>query len=104
MKVATAASVAILSLGLASAGIAQAEDNSYPEIVTPSTQTRTEVVQELRVAQSQGLVYAGEQNDYPQLQSEDPSLTRAQVLNELKEAKHAGLLSAGEDNQYPNVL
>ncbi|MGB6008055.1 DUF4148 domain-containing protein [Castellaniella sp.] len=104
MKVTTAASIAILSLGLASVGIAQADEANYPEIVTPSTQTRAEVVQALRVAQSQGLVTVSEQADYPQLQSEGPALTRAQVLNELKEAKSAGLLTIGESGQYPQML
>jgi len=104
MKVATAASIAVLSLGLASAGIAQADQTNYPEIVTPSTQTRAEVVQALRVAQSQGLVTVGEQADYPQLQSEGPALTRAQVLNELHEAESAGLFFIGNSMQYPQTM
>ncbi|MGB6007128.1 DUF4148 domain-containing protein [Castellaniella sp.] len=103
MKVAATAIVA-LSLGLASVGIAQADEANYPEIVTPSTQTRAEVVQALQVAQSQGLVTTGEHTDYPRLQNDGSSLTRAQVLNELQQAKSAGLVSIGEDNQYPNVL
>ena len=104
MKVATAASIAVLSLGLASAGIAQADQSNYPEIATPSTQTRAEVVHELRVAQSQGLVTVGEQADYPQLQSEGPALTRAQVLNELHEAESAGLFFIGNSMQYPQTM
>ncbi|MGB6241463.1 MAG: DUF4148 domain-containing protein [Castellaniella sp.] len=105
MKITAAASIAILSLGLASAGIAQAENNSYPETVTPSTQTRAEVVQDLRLAQSQGLITAGEDNSYPQLQADGPSMTRTQVLKELENAKRAGLVSSGENhNQYPQVL
>ncbi|WP_322998778.1 DUF4148 domain-containing protein [Castellaniella sp.] len=104
MKVATAASIAILSLGLASAGIAQADEANYPEIVTPSTQSRAEVVQALRLAQSQGLVTVGEHGNYPQLQADDQALTRAQVLKELDQAKSAGLVSIGESSQYPQAL
>lgn len=104
MKVTTAASVAILSLGLASAGIAQADEAYYPEIVTSSTQTRAEVVQELRLAQSQGQVIEGEHADYPQLHSNTPALTRAQVLEELEQARSAGLVTVGESEQYPQTL
>ena len=104
MKVTTAASIALLFPGLASAGIARADQANYPEIVTPSTQSRAEVVQALRVAQSQGLVVAGEQSDYPASQAEGRALSRAQVLNELKQARSAGLLTVGDGAQYPGVL
>lgn len=104
MKVTTAASIALLSLGLASAGIARADQANYPEITTPSTQSRAGVVQALRVAQSQGLVIAGEQGSYPGSRAEAPALTRAQVLNELKQAKSAGLLTIGDRGQYPRML
>lgn len=104
MKVATAASIALLSLGLASAGIARADQASYPEIVTPSTQSRADIVQALRMAQSQGLVVVGEQTSYPGSQAGDQALTRAQVLNELNQAKSAGLLTIGDNGQYPRTL
>ncbi|MGA0584968.1 MAG: DUF4148 domain-containing protein [Castellaniella sp.] len=104
MKVTTATSIALLSLGLASAGVARADQASYPEIVTPSTQSRAEVVQALRVAQSQGLVVEGEQSDYPGSQAEGRTLSRAQVLNELRQARSAGLLTIGDSAQYPGIL
>ncbi|MGB6007601.1 DUF4148 domain-containing protein [Castellaniella sp.] len=96
MKVATAASIAALALGLASAGIAQADQAYYPEVVTPSTQTRADVVHALRVAQSQGLVTEGQQPDYPQLQTNGPTLSRAEVLRQLTQAELAGQVV--EDN------
>lgn len=104
MKVATATSIALLSLGLASAGIARADQVNYPEIVTPSTQSRADIVQALRMAQSQGLVVVGEQTSYPGSQAGDQALTRAQVLNELSQAKSAGLLTIGDNGQYPRTL
>lgn len=102
MKTVTAASIAILSLGLASAGIAQADQGNYPEIVTPSTQTRAEVVHALRVAQSQGLVTEGRQPDYPQLQTNGPSLSRAQVLAQLKQAELDGQVVFENTTLHPS--
>lgn len=90
MKTVTAVSIALLTLGLGSAGIAQADQGNYPDIVTPSTQTRAEVVHALRVAQSQGLVTEDQQPDYPQLQTGGPSLSRAQVLAQLRQAELDG--------------
>lgn len=104
MKVATAASIAVLSMGLASAGIAQADQAYYPEIPTASTQSRAEVIQALRLAQSQGQVTVGEQADYPQLQSDEPALTRAQVLQELEQAKTAGLMAIGNHERSLQTL
>lgn len=100
MKVAASTLIA-LSLSFASVGIAQADQSNYPETVTPSTQSRAEVVNALRLAQTQGLVATGQQSDYPRLQNDESSLTRAQVLNDLHEAKSAGLFSIGEHGQYP---
>lgn len=103
MKVATTTLIA-LSLSLASVGIAQADQSNYPEIATPSTQSRAEVVNALHLAQSQGLVIMGQTSDYPRLQNEGSSLTRSQVANELHEAKNTGLLSIGDHGQYPRML
>ena len=102
MRTVTAASIAVLSLGLASAGIAQADQSNYPEVVTPSTQTRAEVVHELRVAQSQGLVTARERTDYPRLQAGGPALSRAQVLAQLRQAEIAGQVIVDNTAVHPS--
>jgi len=129
MKVAVTATLAALSLGLATAGIAQAGEaapsltraqvvqqlheaqaqglvqigeHAYPvEQASHSDTTRAEVVAELRQAQARGLVSFGEQADYPASSVDAQPLTRAQVLNELREARSAGLLTEGEDPSYP---
>lgn len=102
MKTITAASIAVLSLGLASAGIAQADQSNYPNVMAPSTQTRAEVVHELRVAQSEGLVTEGEKTDYPQLQTNGPTLNRAQVLAQLRQAELAGQVIVDNTAVHPS--
>lgn len=130
MKVAiTAATLAALSLGLATAGIAQAAEtapsltraqvvqqlhearaqglvqigeHAYPvEQAAHSDTTRAEVVADLRQAQARGLVSFSEQADYPASSADTQPLSRTQVLNELREARSAGLLTEGEDPSYP---
>ncbi len=119
------ATLAALSLGFASIGLAQAADLTraqvveqlhaaqaqgivtigehpgYPVESTPSTQSRAEVVNALRLAQAQGQVAFGEQAHYPQLQSEGASKTRAQVLAELAAARADGSVIIGESEHYP---
>lgn len=102
MKAITAASIAVLSLGLASAGMAQADQSDYPEIVTPSTHTRAQVVQALRVAQSEGLATEGGLSNYPQIQNKGPSLTRTQVLAQLKQAELAGQVIVDNTEVHPS--
>ncbi|WP_322999865.1 DUF4148 domain-containing protein [Castellaniella sp.] len=102
MKTVTAASIAVLSLGLVSAGMAQADQSNYPDVVTPSTQTRAEVVHELRVAQSEGQVTEGEQTNYPQLQTGGPALSRAQVLAQLRQAEINGQVIVDNTAVHPS--
>lgn len=69
------ATLAALSLGLASVGLAQAADL-----------TRAEVVQQLHEAQAQGLVTIGEQGNYP-VESAPSTLSRSEVVNALRLAR-----------------
>lgn len=119
------ATLAALSLGLASVGLAQAADLSRAEVVqqlhaaqaqgivtigeqgnypiesTPSTLSRAEVVNALRLAQAQGQVEFGEHTQYPQIQHEGASKTRAQVLTELATARTDGAVIISDNEQYP---
>ena len=119
------ATLAALSLGLASVGLAQAADLSRAEVVqqlheaqaqgvvtigdqpgypvesAPSTLSRSEVVNALRLAQAQGQVELGEQAHYPQVPAEGASKSRAQVLAELAAARTDGSVIVGESEQYP---
>jgi|GEM_PF-2253858 len=119
------ATLAALSLGLASVGLAQAADltraevvqqlheaqaqglvtigeqGNYPVESAPSTLSRSEVVNALRLAQAQGQVEFGEQAHYPQARSEGAAKTRAQVLAELAAARADGSVIIGESEHYP---
>ncbi|WP_368655504.1 DUF4148 domain-containing protein [Castellaniella ginsengisoli] len=119
------ATLAALSLGLASAGLAHAADltraqvveqlhaaqaqglvtigeqAAYPADATPSTLSRTEVVNALRLAQAQGQLAFGEQAHYPRSQTEGASKTRNQVLAELAAARADGSVIIGESEHYP---
>ncbi|MFV0282453.1 MAG: DUF4148 domain-containing protein [Castellaniella sp.] len=119
------ATLAALSIGLASVGLAQAADlsraqvveqlqvaqsqglvisndlSNYPVQSTPSTLSRTEVVNALHLAQAQGQVKIGEQIHYPNIQAKGPSETRTQVLAELNTARADGSLIIGESENYP---
>ena len=73
----------------------------YPVESAPSTLSRSEVVNALRLAQAQGQVELGEQAHYPQVQAAGTSKSRAQVLAELAAARADGSVIVGESEQYP---
>lgn len=85
------ATLAALSLGLASVGLAQAADL-----------TRAEVVQQLHEAQAQGLVTIGEQGNYP-VESAPSTLSRSEVVNALRLAQAQGQVEFGEQAHYPQA-
>lgn len=101
MKVAI--TLATLTLGLASAGLAYAEEPYYPignATSTSSTVTRAQVLSELRVADAAGELQAGQQPYYP-MEAARSTKSRAQVLSELRVAQAAGELQTGELPYYP---
>lgn len=66
MKVA-ATTLLALSMGLACIGTARADRDPYfPDTMTPSTETRAQVLQELRMAQSRGQVIMDQDANYPE--------------------------------------
>ncbi|OZI40444.1 hypothetical protein CEG14_01365 [Bordetella genomosp. 1] len=94
---------AAVALSAAFAGTAQAGELDYPAADTSvSTLTRAQVVADLKLAKSQGLVAATEQGDPIVAGTEVSQLSRAQVRRELSSARAAGLESSGELD-YPPV-
>ena len=108
------ATIAALTLGLASVGMAQAADlqdytfsstnQAYPVDTAHSTRSRADVLNELHLAEAQGQVaLAGEQANlnYPQLQ-EGTAKTRAQVQSELASARNEGqVFMSTNSDAYP---
>ncbi|HEX2519858.1 MAG TPA: DUF4148 domain-containing protein [Castellaniella sp.] len=103
MKVTIA--LAALALGLSSIGAAQAagHDAYYPALQqSQNTESRAQVVSELKQAQSQGLL--GESHDpyYPTMGMAASTESRAQVVSELNHAQAEGqLANVGHDAYYP---
>ncbi|CAM5220124.1 hypothetical protein CDEF62S_00573 [Castellaniella defragrans] len=102
MKVAI--TLATLALGLATAGLAYAEEPYYPMINAPSVATRAQVVQQLHQAENDGLANAvGHQPYYPTTVAHS-SKSRTQVLSELRLSETTGELQSGKLPYYPRSL
>lgn len=104
MKFATL--LAALTLGLTTAGFAQADSlSNYPmaDSATASTLTRAQVQQELEQAKAHGLLAIGQhQLNYPVLNNEQVSVSRAEVLSELRTVRATGELQLGQEQlSYP---
>lgn|SRR5690606_8786729 len=88
------ATLAALTLGLASVGLAQAADL-----------TRAQVLDQLHEAQAQGLVNMGDNQPYP-MDTATSTRSRADVINELRLAQAQGLVVAGGEQatlDYPQI-
>ncbi|MBV6273794.1 DUF4148 domain-containing protein [Alcaligenaceae bacterium CGII-47] len=103
MKIVT--TLAALTFGLAATGLVYADQPYYPmnDTVATSTLTRAQVVQQLREAQTRGLLAAsGDQLDYPLIATKSTK-SRAQVLFELRLAQANGEIQSGELPYYPDL-